>query len=162
MSSSPDLGVKTQQYFVRWSGMFLDSKPCLRFGLILGLTGPAFEEPRFLSLRFKSIVSDNFFLFFRASNHQSVDKKIKPSLLFKLSYLNSNFALTLGYLNPSLNNTAQDSGFRIPQEKPSLDSWMICLHRASWLGPIRYGNITSFTIKYCRLLHIALIFCLLI
>ena len=25
---------------------------------------------------------------------------------FKLSYLNSNLALTLGYLNPSLNNSA--------------------------------------------------------
>ena len=66
------------------------------------------------------------------ANHQSVDKKIKTSLLFKLSYLNSNFALTLGYLNPSLNNPAQDSGFRIPQEKTSPDSGnRITLHRAS-------------------------------
>ena len=66
------------------------------------------------------------------ANHQSVDKKIKPSLLFKLSYLNSNFELTLGYLNPSLNNPAQDSGFRIPQEKTSPDSGnRITLHRAS-------------------------------
>ena len=51
------------------------------------------------------------------ANHQSVDKKIIPSLLFKLSYLNSNFALTLGYLNPSLNNPAQDSGFRFHKKK---------------------------------------------
>ena len=29
------------------------------------------------------------------------------NLLFKLSYLNSNFALTLGYINPALNNPAQ-------------------------------------------------------
>ena len=66
------------------------------------------------------------------ANHQSVDKKIIPSLLFKLSYLNSNFALTLGYLNPSLNNPAQDSGFRIPREKTSPDSGnRITLHRAS-------------------------------
>ena len=28
-------------------------------------------------------------------------------MLFKLSNLNSNFALTLGYLNPALNNSAQ-------------------------------------------------------
>ena len=28
-------------------------------------------------------------------------------MLFKLSYLNSNFALTPGYLNPALNNAAQ-------------------------------------------------------
>ena len=27
-------------------------------------------------------------------------------MLFKLSFLNSNFALTLGYLNPGLNNLA--------------------------------------------------------
>ena len=43
------------------------------------------------------------------ANHQSVDKKIIPSLLFKLSYLNSNFALTPGYLNPALNNPAQEN-----------------------------------------------------
>ena len=35
-------------------------------------------------------------------------KRIKLNLLYKLSYLNSNFALTLGYLNPALNNPAQN------------------------------------------------------
>ena len=30
-------------------------------------------------------------------------------MLFKLSNLNSNLALTLGYLNPALNNSAQES-----------------------------------------------------
>ena len=29
-------------------------------------------------------------------------------MLSELSYLNSNIALTLGYLNPALNNSAQD------------------------------------------------------
>ena len=29
-------------------------------------------------------------------------------MIFKLSYLNSNLALTLGYLNPALNNSAQN------------------------------------------------------
>ena len=33
-------------------------------------------------------------------------KRTKLNLLYKLSYLNSNFALTLGYLNPALNNPA--------------------------------------------------------
>jgi len=33
-------------------------------------------------------------------------KRMKLNLLYKLSYLNSNFALTLGYLNPALNNPA--------------------------------------------------------
>ena len=47
-------------------------------------------------------------------------KRTKPNLLYKLSYLNSNFALTLGYLNPALNNPALkfaissvDSTFRL-------------------------------------------------
>ena len=30
-------------------------------------------------------------------------------MLFKLSNLNSNLALTLGYLNPTLNNSAQNN-----------------------------------------------------
>ena len=40
-----------------------------------------------------------FSVIFRASNHQL-------KTLFKLSNLNSNLALTLGYLNPALNNSA--------------------------------------------------------
>ena len=52
-----------------------------------------------------------FSILFRVANHQIVDKKnyCKLNLLFKLSYLNSNFKLTLGYLNPALNNSAQMS-----------------------------------------------------
>ena len=53
-------------------------------------------------------------LFLRASNHQLVDKRIKLKLFFKLSNLNSNFALTLGYLNPALNNPAQDNNVQNP------------------------------------------------
>ena len=30
-------------------------------------------------------------------------------MIFKLSYLNSNLALTLGYLNPALNNSVQEN-----------------------------------------------------
>lgn len=33
-------------------------------------------------------------------------KRIKLILLFELSYMNSNFAVTLGYLNPAFNNQA--------------------------------------------------------
>ena len=43
---------------------------------------------------------------FRTSNHQLVSKRIKSKMLFKLSNLNSYLALTLGYLNPALNNSA--------------------------------------------------------
>ena len=34
-------------------------------------------------------------------------RSIKLNLLFKLLYLNSNLALTLGYFNPALNNPAR-------------------------------------------------------
>ena len=37
-------------------------------------------------------------------------KRIKLNFAFKLSYLNSNFELPLGYLNPALNNLAQQVG----------------------------------------------------
>ena len=37
-------------------------------------------------------------------------KRIKLNLLFKLLYMNSKLALTLGYLNPALNNPAQKAG----------------------------------------------------
>ena len=42
-------------------------------------------------------------------------KRIKTKMLFKLSNLNSNLALTLGYLNPALNNSAREAeeGFRV-------------------------------------------------
>ena len=35
-------------------------------------------------------------------------KRIKAEMLFKLSNLNSNLSLTLGYLNSALNDSAQD------------------------------------------------------
>ena len=34
-------------------------------------------------------------------------------MLFKLTNLNSNFALTLGYLNPALNNSALKFFFKV-------------------------------------------------
>ena len=36
-------------------------------------------------------------------------KRIELNLLFKLSYLNLSFELTLGYLNPALNNSALET-----------------------------------------------------
>ena len=48
-----------------------------------------------------------FSVIFRASNHQLVDKRIKTEMLFKLSNVNANLAITLGYLSPALNNLAQ-------------------------------------------------------
>ena len=51
-------------------------------------------------LLFKSIFSDNFLCYLQ--EHPIINlltKRIRLNLLLKLSYLNSNFALTLGYLN---------------------------------------------------------------
>ena len=48
-----------------------------------------------------------FSVIFRAFNHRLVDKKNKTEMLFKVSNLNLNLALTLGYLKPALNNSAQ-------------------------------------------------------
>ena len=61
---------------------------------------------------FKSIFVDNFLPYFE--EHPTINlitERIKLNLLFKLSNLNSNFALTLGYLNPALNNPAQYINF---------------------------------------------------
>ena len=49
-----------------------------------------------------------FSILFRASNNQNCSKKEFTEMLFKLSCLNSNLALSRGYLNPALNNPAQD------------------------------------------------------
>ena len=43
-------------------------------------------------------------ILFRASNHKWLTKRIKLNFLFKFSFLNSNFALTTGYLTKHLNN----------------------------------------------------------
>ena len=66
-------------------------------------------NPGFFFLCSKAFSRIIFSLIFRASNHQLVDKRIKTEILFNLSNLNSNLALTLGYLNPALNNSAQVS-----------------------------------------------------
>ena len=71
-----------------------------------------FKGPLALNAGFFFLCSTAFSLIifcaiFRASNHHLVDKKNKTEMLFKLSNLNSNNALSLGYLNPALNNSAQ-------------------------------------------------------
>ena len=43
-------------------------------------------------------------------------------MLFKLSNLNSNLALTLGYLNPALNNSAPIIWYGV-YEKKQEDAW---------------------------------------
>ena len=60
-------------------------------------------NPSFFFLLSKALSRIFFSILFRVSNHQIV---FKENLPFKLSYLSSNFALTLGYLNPASNNFA--------------------------------------------------------
>ena len=51
-------------------------------------------------------------LLFKASDHLIVDKTNLTELAFQVSYLNTYLAVTLGYLNPDLNN--QVLGKNIP------------------------------------------------
>ena len=66
-------------------------------------------NPGFFFLLSKALSRIIFFVVFRVSNHQIVGKEIKLNLLFKLSYLNSNLVLTLGYLNLASKNLVQDA-----------------------------------------------------
>ena len=63
-------------------------------------------NPGFFFFSSKAFSRKIFSILFRVFNHQIVEKRIKLHLHFKLSYLNSNFVLTLGYVNPALNNPA--------------------------------------------------------
>ena len=64
-------------------------------------------DPDFFFLCSKAFSWIIFSVIFRASNHQLVDKKNQNWKAF-FSNLNSNLALTLGYLNPALNNSDPD------------------------------------------------------
>ena len=64
-------------------------------------------NPGFSSVCLKAFTQINISFVFSASNHQIVIKRVKLNLIVKLSYLNSNFALTLGYLNRAFNKLAQ-------------------------------------------------------
>ena len=59
-------------------------------------------------------------------------------MLFKLSNLNSNPALTLGYLNPALNNSAQSSS----KCQGSIVIWLL------WRLEIIQKNKTAYTLEY--------------
>ena len=62
-------------------------------------------NPGFFFLFSKAFSRIIFSVIFKASNNQLVENKIEFELIFKLPYLNSNLALTLGYLDPALNNS---------------------------------------------------------
>ena len=55
-----------------------------------------------------------------------MDKRIKTKMVFKLSNLNSNLPLTLGYLNPALNNSAQGNVLFLIYKGKFTDCWLFC------------------------------------
>ena len=55
-----------------------------------------------------------------------MDKRIKTKMVFKLSNLNSNLPLTLGYLNPALNNSAQGNVLFLIYKGKFMDCWLFC------------------------------------
>ena len=65
-------------------------------------------NPAFFISLFKSILGKIFTILFRTSNDQIASKNIWTEFLSKFSDLKSNFTLTLGYLNPPLNNRGQN------------------------------------------------------
>ena len=89
-------------------GRFLySSKNCVRVAHV-----PFFRNTCLLLFCFLLLLLEKLFLgqlyFFRASSHQIVHKmNTLNNFLFQPSYLNSNFALSLGYLNPALKNQAR-------------------------------------------------------
>ena len=71
------------------------------------MLNPALNLPWFHFFFVQKQFLDNFLCYFEEHPiNKLMTERIKLNLHFKLSNLNSNFALTLGYLNPALNNTA--------------------------------------------------------
>ena len=65
----------------------------------------------FLSNTFSCII---FSIFLEYPITKLQTKRIQLNLLLRRSYLNSNFALTVGYLNPALNNLALNRTVVVP------------------------------------------------
>ena len=91
-------------------------------GIIYKAMGPVVQRPVSASpgLNFNAGLYISFFqsllekislFFFRTSNDQIASKKIWTEFSLKLSDLKSNSMLTLGYLNPDLNNSGHVSAY---------------------------------------------------
>ena len=111
----PDFGgylpVSRFEYEISWAQLF-EGRLVLNPGLNLTRVSFSLVQKHFLG-QFSLI-----FIEYQIIN--LLTKRTKLNLLYKLSYLDSNFALTLGYLNPALNNPALkfaislvDSTFRL-------------------------------------------------
>ena len=92
-------------------GIHINQGPVIQ-KLISSNPGLNCNPPFFISL-FKSLLGKIFTILLRTSNNQIASKKIWTEFLLKFSDLKSNFTLTLGYLNPALNNRGQVFKWRI-------------------------------------------------
>ena len=94
MSDSPNKRKLLENEGTNSRAQLLEGRLALNPGLNLTRVSFSFVQKHFLG---------QFYVIF--IEHRIINlltKRIKLNLLYKLSYLNSNFALTLGYLNPAL------------------------------------------------------------
>ena len=82
-------------------------------------------------------------------------------MLSELSYLNSNIALTLGYLNPALNNSAQDYVHQDDHTQPTLlnDSWVQTVHAVKYVMISYDGYLPGATLLTLSLTECLMEFC---
>ena len=104
----------------------------------------------FLSKALSRIV---FFTLFRVQSSNCRQRELNLICFFKLSYLSSNFALTLGYVNPASNNPALTASWICSRQ-----SQVQILGHASKINshpvhllPVGIFNIVMFHLNY--LLH---------
>ena len=108
-----------------------------------------FNPVFFLSKAFSWII---FCILFRVSNCQIVGKKNSTEFAFKLSYLNLNFALTLGYLSPALKNPAEFNHTSFCRSDNESYTHNIITHTI-WgtYNPLPHYSMVVSVHNYCRL-----------
>ena len=105
---------------------FRDQGPVVR-RRISANTGLNFNLDFFTPL-FESLFGIISSILYRASNRQILIKKNYTEFLLKLSGLKSEFTLTLGYLNPALNNPAQSGSWGGEEQLTKSGTWGRCSH----------------------------------
>ena len=82
----------------------------------------------FFTPLFESLFGIISSILYRASHHQILIKKNYTEFLLKLSDLKLEFAPTLGYLNPALNNPAQSGSWGGGKQLTKSWTWGRCSH----------------------------------
>ena len=90
-------------------------------------TGLNFNLDFFTPL-FESLFGIISSILYQAYNHQILIKKNYTAFFLKLSDLKSEFTLTLGYLNPALNNPAQSGSWGGGKQLTKSGTWGRCSH----------------------------------